>query len=455
MPKRTHVLVGLTALAVLAGCVAAWWYARREPELPREIRIAAGQKDGLYYKFALEFAERLRQRTGREVSVVVTAGTEENLERLRDGEVHLALIQAVSPTPKGLAGIAPLFPEPLHFVVRINKGIESPKNLAHKRVALGLRGSTMRQTSQTVLKHCAVSDVGDAEEYFGVLATDPRVDAALVTTSWMNPRLEKLLQRDDLELIGLDDADGLAMRHPWLTATTIPQGLYPAGAARPVPPGPVRTVAVTALLVGKKDASDGLVRASLEALYETRKHEADLRASFPALLSAGAARNYDAAVMHPAVANYHDPSAGLNRLAQAFEFVAKFKEALFGAGAFALLVWGWVRRWREHAAAAADQAQRQKLDELISRTLTVELKQMDVTEPEELRPFLRQVTQIKQEALRELTSEKVRGDQLFAIFLAQCAALSEKIQMRMLYGRLSEDADPAEPEPHHGNSAPS
>ena len=41
------------------------------------------------------------------------------------------------------------------------------------------------------------------------------------------------------------------------------------------------------------------------------------------------------------------------------------------------------------------------------------------------------------EALQELTSEKVRGDQLFAIFLAQCAALSEKIQMRMLYGCLS------------------
>jgi hypothetical protein len=42
-----------------------------------------------------------------------------------------------------------------------------------------------------------------------------------------------------------------------------------------------------------------------------------------------------------------------------------------------------------------------------------------------------------------LTSEKVRGDQLFAIFLSQCAALSEKIQMRMVYGRLSEAGDQA------------
>jgi hypothetical protein len=119
------------------------------------------------------------------------------------------------------------------------------------------------------------------------------------------------------------------------------------------------------------------------------------------------------------------------------ELASKSKEAVFGAVAFAVLVWGWVRRRRERRAAAADEEQKRKLDEFIGRTLAVELEQMDVTDPEQLRPFLRRVTHIKREALQELTSEKVRGDQLFAIFLAQCAALSEKIQMRMLYGRLS------------------
>jgi len=133
----------------------------------------------------------------------------------------------------------------------------------------------------------------------------------------------------------------------------------------------------------------------------------------------------------------------LNRLAQALEFISKSKEALLGVVAFALLVWGLVRRRREQVANAADQAQKEKLDGFIARTLAVELAQMEVTDPEQLRPFLRQVTQIKQEALRELTREKVRGDQLFAIFLSQCAALSEKIQMRMMYGRMSEAADQA------------
>jgi hypothetical protein len=162
------------------------------------------------------------------------------------------------------------------------------------------------------------------------------------------------------------------------------------------------------------------------------------------VLSAKAARDYDGAVMHPGVANYHDPSAALNRVGQALEFISKSKEVLLGLVALALLLWGLVRQRREHAVNAADQAQKQKLDDFIARTLTVELEQMEVTDPEQLRSFLRRVTQIKQEALRELTREKVRGDQLFAIFLSQCAALSEKIQMRMMYGRMSEATAQAE-----------
>jgi uncharacterized protein len=294
----------------------------------------------------------------------------------------------------------------------------------------------MRQISHTVLTHYDVRNVRDAEEYFGALDTDPGIDAALVTTGWMNPTVEKLLQRGDLELIGLDDPDGLAMRQPWFTATTMPRGLYPG--KPPVPPIPVRTVSVMALLACRSDAPDRLVREALAALYET-----ELRSSFPAVLSAKAAKDYDAAVMHRSVAMYHNPTAALNRLSQSLEFISKSKEAVFGVIAFLILIWGWLRRRREQAAAAADQAQKQKLDNFISRTLTVELEQMEVTDPEQLRPFLRKVTQIKQEALRELTSEKVRGDQLFAIFLSQCAALSEKIQMRMVYGRMSEAGDQA------------
>ncbi len=431
MPRLRYYFIAFTAASVLVLCAFAWYTSRET--LPSEIRIAAGQRDGLYHTFALQFATRLHERTGQPVRVIETVGSEGNLALLRDGGAELALIQTASLKTEGVAGIAPLFSEPLHFIARKGSGITRPADLAGRRIALGLHGSSIRQNAQTVLAHYGVSldEVQDAEEHFGLLADDPAIDAALVTTGWMNPILETLLQRDDLELVEIADADGLALRYPWLVSTTIPQGLYPGKSL--TPPAPVRTVAVTALLTARSNASDRLVGDALAALYES-----DLRSAFPALLSARSAKDYDAAVMHSGVETYHDPLARFNRLAQAMELISKSREALFGAIAFAFLIWGWVRRHREHVAAAADAAQKQKLDEFIGRTLTVEVEQMEVTEPEQLRTYLRRVTHIKQEALKELTSEKVRGDQLFAIFLSQCAALSEKIQMRMLYGRMSE-----------------
>jgi hypothetical protein len=340
-------------------------------------------------------------------------------------------------TPEGVAGVAPLFPEPLHLIVRKPRGagdkpIRSPADLEGKRVALGLKGSGMHQNAVAVLAHYDISEksLAGTEEYFAALETDPTTDAALVTTGWLNPTLERLLRSGQFELVGLPDPEGLAARHPWFTPVTIPRGLYHG--KPPLPAEPVRTVSVTALLAGRADAPDALVREALGALYETNLH-----ASFPALLSAKTAKDYGGAAMHPGVAKYHDPAAAFKKASQAMELASKSKEAVFGAVAAALLLWGWVRRRREQAEAAADQEQKRKLDELISRTLTVELEQMEVTDPEELRPYLRRVTRIKQEALKELTSEKVRGDQLFAIFLSQCAALSEKIQMRMLYGTLA------------------
>jgi TRAP transporter TAXI family solute receptor len=430
MRKLTFLFVVIAGLAVLIVCGLSWYNSRET--LPKEIRIAAGKPNGLYHTFAEHLAKRLRERTGTRVRVIETDGSEENIALLRDGGAELAFLQAVSSTPEGIAGIAPLFPEPLHLLVRKNRGIRSLSDLAGPLVTLGPRGSGARQNAYTVLNHYQVplDSLCDSEEYFGALGTNPKLDAALFTTGWMNPTLEDLLKSGNFEFVGITDVEGLVARHPWFTATAIPRGLYPG--KPPVPAATVPTVAVTALLVGRTDASDRLVHETLAALYET-----DVRTSFPTALSAKAARNYEATPMHPAVAHYHDPSATLNRVAKNLELVGKSKEALLGVVTLSLVVWGWARRRRERAAEAADNVQKQKLEVFIGQTLEVELQQMEVSDPEELRPFLRRITRIKQDALRELTSEKVRGDQLFAIFLSQCAALSEKIQMRMLYGKLS------------------
>lgn len=431
MSKARYLVTAVVATIVLVVSAAFWFQSR--PPMPAEIRIAAGQPGGLYQAFANDFAKRLQDRTGRPVRVIETAGSEANHELLRSGGVELALIQTTSLTPDGVVGVAPLFQEPLHFLVRKGSGIRSPADLAGRRVGLGLRGSGIRQNASVILPHYGLSpeQVQDIEDPFGALTATGGVDAALVTTGWMNPTLENVLRGGKVELIGLADPEGISARHPWLIPTTIPRGLYSGNP--PVPQDPVRTVAVTAILTTRADTSDELVTESLRVLYES-----DLRSAYPLAFSSTNARDFEGAVMHPAVEAYHNPTARLNRVSQTMELASKSKEVMFGLAAVAVLVWGWLRRRRERREEVEDYNQKQKLDEYISRALKVELEQMETTDPEKLRTYLRRLTLIKQEALQELTREKVRGDQLFAIFVSQCAALSDKIQLRMIYGKLSE-----------------
>ena len=57
---------------------------------------------------------------------------------------------------------------------------------------------------------------------------------------------------------------------------------------------------------------------------------------------------------------------------------------------------------------------------------------MGTTDVSKLEKFLDEVTQIKLQALGELTEEDLRGNQAFSIFLDQCAALRNKIQLKIL-----------------------
>ena len=171
MHKWLRILIAITATAVLVFCLFVWYISREA--LPPEVRIAAGQQNGLYHTFSQQFAKRLHERTGCPVRVVETNGSEDNLRLIRDGGAELALIQTTSFAPESVVGIAPLFSEPLYFIARKGKAIQSPADLVGKRLALGLAGSSIRTNAWTVLTHYDVApeSVRDAAEHFGVLAT--------------------------------------------------------------------------------------------------------------------------------------------------------------------------------------------------------------------------------------------------------------------------------------------
>jgi hypothetical protein len=98
------------------------------------------------------------------------------------------------------------------------------------------------------------------------------LDAAFILTAIPSRIVESLAENDAIRFVSLGDAqeigneaDGLALVFPSIRGTNIPRSTY-----QRVPERPVRTIAVTALLVARRDLDAELVRSVTAAIFEHR-----------------------------------------------------------------------------------------------------------------------------------------------------------------------------------------
>lgn len=414
---------------VLVLSLAFWYFAR--DRLPPEIRIATGAPGGLYYQCAGRLGEALTRHTGRPVKLVETKGSAENAELLASGGADIAFLQSGAVPMDGLRVLAPMYLEPLHVIVRVKDGAEpfiaSLRDLRGRAVAIGPEGSGMRESAKALLAHYRVplDSLTKTEAYFTELASDPQLEAAIVTTGLLNPDLQVLLDSGRFVLLPVHDAQAIALRHAYLSAAEIPRGFFCEGPA--VPAEPVPTVATTAVLAVKENASHLLAREVLAARFESA-----LAAEFPTILPKQEAAAWNTYPLHPAAHDYHQPYEGIGLLANFMESIAAIKELLFAFGAGLYLLWDRWRRLKEREAQAALQKAKEHLDNFLKETIRIERAQMNETGVAQLEGYLGEITRIKLQALDELTHEDLRGDRLFTIFLTQCANVIRKIQTKLL-----------------------
>jgi len=402
------------------------WFVRRET-LPRTIRIATAEKDGLYHKLGLALKSPIERRIHRNVVIDSTEGSVENLRKLRSGEVDLAVVQGGAIRMDDLSVVTPLFPELVLIIVRKGSGIEKIADLAKRNVSLGPKGSGNRASALRVLKHFEIdaAGLGQNKQYFGHLLDGPTLDAAIVTAGIGHTDLVEVLSTNQFCLMPIADAEAVDMLHPYLRSTEVPRGLY--AEQPPVPAQITPTIATTAYLVARNDAPDSLVSAALAAV-----HEENLRLQIPTLIPRQEASKRVPMRFHPVAQRYFNPSDNIGYITKVMESIVATKELLFAIGAGIYLLW---LRWRGLKRKEAQEAishQKERLDVMLEETLCIEEIQMRTNDVEELRALLDEVTRIKLRALQEFTEEELRGDQAFTILQTQCANLINKLQLKII-----------------------
>ena len=409
------IIALIVAFAVIFGGIAAY-RSLSEDEAHRELVIATGVDTGTYHALGLALGRLLESHGVVErVTVLPTEGSVANMRLISgmDGGADLAFIQSDTPADGRARLIASLYDEVLHILVAKGMAAEirSIDDLAGRRVSLGGERSGTRQVAERVLGHFRIEPGED-------LALSPRaaaeglidgsVDAAFILTAIPSKMVELLAQKDAVRFLSLGDAqefgneaDALALVNPSLHGVNIPRSTYVR-----LPRRPIRTVAVSALLVASRDVDPGFVQDVTEELFAHRSGLADEHGR--ELAVAGRIREqYSPA---GAVIPYHEGAAAFYQREDP-PFIVEYAEAislgltlLVGAYSGSIALREWMRRRMKNRIDAYLMEVESQTADLASLSLEQLIEHRDALDA------------VRHRAFSDLVRERLLADESFTIF---------------------------------------
>ena len=294
------LLLGVFGVGVAAGAVsvASWlWFGMPEPPVPvaaadavvapELLLIGSGAVTGAYFPTGGAICRLMntrRQGSGPLCAAPSTDGSLDNLTALRQGRVHLAIVQsdwqfhayhgnldfAEAGPNRDLRSILSIYKEPLTIVARRDTGAADVADLRGRRISIGKSGSGPRAAMEGLLSalgwdqadYAEVRDLGGAAQFAAFCAGE--LDAIAFATGHPNGLVHEATAYCDGMLISLAgaDADRLIAENPYYAKTMIPGGLYPGS------PDPIASVGVAATLVGSAALAPEIVYGVVSAIFD-------------------------------------------------------------------------------------------------------------------------------------------------------------------------------------------
>ncbi|MEV6399312.1 TAXI family TRAP transporter solute-binding subunit [Streptomyces sp. NPDC051907] len=274
--RRRVMSAGLGSVAaVLAGCSGDSGPVRR-------LRLATGPEGGPYNAFGKALAQAVAASGRRlEIVPVSTAASVNNLRKLDDGSVELALSMAdvaedavlgreSFSRPAAVTALARVYVNYTHLLVPADGPVRSVKDLAGRRVAAGAAGSGVQVVAGRLLTAAGLTGGPSPahERQLGLAASakalrEGSVDALFWSGGVPTPALSELARELPLRFLPLDGSVG-ALRErygPVYTAVTLPAGVY--GLAEPV-----GTIGVGNYLLARDDVPADDVRDLLQVVFD-------------------------------------------------------------------------------------------------------------------------------------------------------------------------------------------
>ena len=273
--------------------MSRWWNDR---SMPMHVGIASGSPGGMYHTMASQLSKNLESITGNRPTVFTTEGSKENLERLLDGRVDLALLQGTAVRSGRVSVVAPLYFEAVHWLVRADKPIAKLEDLRGRRVAVGAIESGTQQAVAILLENIALkfSDFDAVPFDIPDVKSDPTIDAAFAVIKVGHPRIAEVLADGAFKLMPIANSQSISLNEPTVRPFEITPSDYYG-----LLPESIQTIATPAFLTTRIDASSRLVEECLKAIYAPDS-------PIEGLIPAERAAHWQGLPLHPAARRYFE-----------------------------------------------------------------------------------------------------------------------------------------------------
>lgn len=257
--RRKGVLRAILILAVssvIAAVIPSFGVIRNLGTF--QASLLTGSRGGAYYVLGSQLAERAKADRGR-LDIVATAGSVENVSRLiadRDRCVEqFAFVQDGTPVPSdsGLELLGRL-PEPESLLL-LGRNNHSPVSFADLRgasIGIGPAQSGTAYLAGLLLGDVDLAGLNIRTSYHELeeqarLVAQGSLDFAFYVMRDDAEFLRSIIRQYGLDIIDLQDLQGLVSHHPWLSLGRIPQGRYDL--VRQIPPHDKVVAQVNTLVV--------------------------------------------------------------------------------------------------------------------------------------------------------------------------------------------------------------
>lgn len=248
----------------------------------RFISIATGGTGGTYYPLGGGMASILNDVLNIRVTAEVTGASVENIRLVQNREVEIAFVQnditfyAATGTElfkdeifSDVRGIATLYPEVIQILTLEKNGIDSVKDFAGRKIAVGAPGSGTEANARQIINAHGLSYDDMSVDYLSFSEAvaqlkDGHVDAAFLTGGTPTAAVIDLAATHNVKLLSIAQtiADNLIEDYPFYTRHIITANTY-SGVSKDV-----ETVSVQAMLITNANLSEKLVYDITKTIFE-------------------------------------------------------------------------------------------------------------------------------------------------------------------------------------------